>query len=87
MSLPDFDTMLAMTDAELVELYNTELEAILAKQDPETAARNRAIAGGKVMRLQRIKNPIMRAETAYYDMMDSFRTLNELLQEVSGNGK
>ena len=88
MSLPTFDDMLAMTKEQLDTLYHTELEAVLGTvTDPEKAARYRAIAGGKVMRLERIKNPYMRAEQANHDMMESFSELSDLLKqfkEVSG---
>lgn len=90
MSLPSFDIMKAMSPLELDDLYRTELEAILATVEPARAARYRAMIGGKIMRLERIKNPYMRADQANRDMMESFKELTALLnqfKEVTSNEK
>ena len=90
MSLPDFDTRKAMSPLELDDLYRTELEAILATVEPAKAARYRAMIGGKIMSLERIKSPYMRADQANRDMMESFKELTALLtqfKEVTSNEK
>lgn len=85
MSLPDFDTMVAMSTEELEALFDSEVEEILATCDPSRVARYRAMANGCKLRRQAAANPTASMVDAQQRMWESFSKLNNLLQETIGN--
>jgi len=84
MSLPDFDTMLTMSNKELDELFDSEVEKILESLSPSKVARYLAIANGCKLRRQAAKNPTAGMVKAQEEMWKSFFALNDTLQEARG---
>ena len=84
MSLPDFDTMVAMSSQELDDLFDREVEKILEDCEPKHVARYLAIANGCKMRRQAAKNPTAGMVTAQREMWKSFTRLNTALQDARG---
>lgn len=84
MALPDFDTMQAMSDKELDDLFDAEVAIVLESCDPKRVARYLAIANGCKMRRNAAKNSTDGMIVAQREMWKSFTRLNNLLQEARG---
>ncbi len=75
-SLPPVDVLIKMSDEDLEKLREELFEQAIANKSEEEKVRERAKQWNYLHRLNKIKNPLSKAQAAQNQMLDSFAQLN-----------
>ena len=77
--MKSYDEMREMTDEEIIEYRDQQIESVIQKAKPKNVLKLRALHA-EIKSLSRIKNPTVRAIQSNYMMIKSFIELNESLK-------